>query len=419
MSSVAVPSRPEPGAAAPPSAARAAAWGLLVTAVQVLLACLSSGRADPARAYAELINWDGVHYQSVVAEGYHSPLEPTAKRHGNVGFFPGYPVAAAAVMRLTGLPLRLALPLTAQLCCWGFWTYLLLLCRRWGVPPRLALWGVLLLAAQPAAFFLVAAYSESLFLMTTLGFIYWSERRGPAAAALAALHGFAMTATRLVGLPVVVYPLASLWLQADWRRRGALADVLRRSAGPLLVGAVAALGVASYFVYCQIQFGRWDLYIKTQEAAWYVKPYAWALFSPRIFEVGLPELKRGVDPDFLSRAATLFLVLAFAALPALEVWRATRRGDGSWRGRAALYLAAFLLFWGPLCGYWWDHFRSMIRYALPVLVLLVLAVLHGLARRGVAEPGPRVRLLLGAWAAVSVCLQLALAFRYTHDHWVA
>jgi hypothetical protein len=417
MSSIAAPRAAAEGAG--PDVLRAAGWGLVVVVVQLLAVWLSSWQPDPVQAYRRLLYWDGSWYYKVVVEGYHSPPEPTAQHYGNVGFFPGYPLAAAALARLTGLEVWVALPLTAQLCAWGFWVYLLLLCRHWGVPPGLARTGALLLAVQPAAFFLVAAYSESLFLLALLGFVYWTERPGPWSAPLAALHGYALTATRLVGLPVVIYPLLRLWLRHDWRRPNALADALRQSAGPLLVAAAASLGALSYFAYCHFQLGHWDLYMKTQAAGWHVKPNPWALFSTRLLHVGHPNWRRGVDPDFLSRGVTLLLALAFVALPALEAWLALRRGERSWRERAPRFAAAFLLFWAPVCGYWWDHFRSMIRYALPVLALLTPALLHLLARRGVVALSRPARLLLTAAAALSALLQLGLACRFMHAAWVA
>ena len=71
-----------------------------------------------------------------------------------------------------------ALLITAQLAAWGFWSYFFLFCKRWNISPALQICGALLIAAHPAAFFLVAAYSESLFLMALLGFIYWSTAEG-------------------------------------------------------------------------------------------------------------------------------------------------------------------------------------------------------------------------------------------------
>jgi hypothetical protein len=392
------------------SVSAAVGWGLVVALAQTLAACLAGALPPtPARPYESLVQWDGVWYGRIAAEGYHSPAVPTPQSYGNVGFFPAYPLATAAVAWMTGLPPTAALPLTAQLACWGVWTYLLLLCRRWGVPPRLARWGVLLLALHPAAFFLASAYSESLFLLAALGFVYWSDRRGPRAAVLAALHGVVLTATRLVGLPLVIYPLVRTWFSAY----GA-----RRSAAPLLVGLVAALGGLGYFAFCQLQFGRWDLYFRTQEAGWHVQPHPLALLSPRVWEVGLPDLGRGLDPDFVNRLAVPLTLLLFVGLLALEVVLARRRETG-WRERAGLYVAALALFWLPADAYWSQHWLSMLRYTFPVWVLLLLALGRLLGRVGVAEPPRAARIALAVWLTASAALQLALLYRFTHGHWVA
>ncbi len=123
-----------------------------------------------------------------------------------------------AAPRATGWPKEVATLAAAQLACWGFWTYVFLLFQRWRVPAKLAVLGCVLLVSRPAAFFLVAAYSEPLFLMSLLGFLYWSGAESRAAPFLAALHGFVLTATRISGLPIVVWPILYAWLNALERR---------------------------------------------------------------------------------------------------------------------------------------------------------------------------------------------------------
>ena len=62
---------------------------------------------------------------------------------------------------------------TSQAACWIFWTYLLVLLARWQVSAPVACGGVIALAVHPAAFFLVAGYSESLFLTAMIGFVFY------------------------------------------------------------------------------------------------------------------------------------------------------------------------------------------------------------------------------------------------------
>src|SRR5207249_8092520 len=79
--------------------------------------------------------------------------------------------------------------------------------KRWNISAPLQVGGALLILTHPAAFFLIAAYSESLFLMALLGFIYWSSAQGRASKVWAALHGVVMSATRIVGIVCAAFPL--------------------------------------------------------------------------------------------------------------------------------------------------------------------------------------------------------------------
>ena len=122
--------------------------------------------------------------------------------------------------------------MTAQVAAWGFWSYFFLFCQRWNLSPLLQFFGALSIAAHPAAFFLVAGYSESLFLMSLLGFIYWSSAEGRLAKFLAALHGFVMSATRIVGIPCAAFPVVREVCKNGWaaaRARHWIRDMRQRS----------------------------------------------------------------------------------------------------------------------------------------------------------------------------------------------
>src|SRR5205814_10627781 len=139
----------------------------------------------------------------IIDRGYQTiipPIDHKVMEVSNVAFFPAYPAFAVLLRNVFNVSTGTALLITAQLAAWGFWTYFFLFCRRWKVAPSLQICGTLLILANPAAFFLVAAYSESLFLMALLGFIYWSTTEGRTAKALAATHGLVMSATRIVGI---------------------------------------------------------------------------------------------------------------------------------------------------------------------------------------------------------------------------
>ncbi len=262
------PNSPPAGPRIPP-AVLAAGLGLGVALVQLVLACSLSGRANISESYRALYQWDSIHYGNIAVGGYVCPPQLTHESHGNVSWFPGFPLSIWLLRAAAGWPKEVATLAAAQLACWGFWTYVFLLFQRWRIPIRLSALGFLLLVSRPSAFFLVAAYSEPLFLMSLLGFVYWSVREIRAAPVLAALHGLVLTATRISGLPVVVYPVLYAWLnqprEAGSRRNAA------RLATALAVAAFAALGAGLFFLYCQIHFGCWDLYMKTQLLGWGVR----------------------------------------------------------------------------------------------------------------------------------------------------
>jgi hypothetical protein len=294
----------------------------------------------------------------------------------------------------------------------------MLLGRQFLPRPRLLGWAVLLVAVHPASLFLVAGYTESLFLLGLLGFIYWGDRPGPAAFALAAVHGYVMTATRLVGVPLVIYPLLRVWLRpADEQPvPGALRRRLVRAA---VLGAVAFLGAASFFAYCQLRFGQWDLYMKTEEVGWGVRPDYFALFSWQIYRIGWPHWREYyVDPEFLGRLSVPFLLAVFVGLLAVELRRGGR-GVAGRRERLPLYCGAWLLFYVPVCGHASRCLSSVLRFELCAYPFLVLAVLHLVARAYPGRLPRRTRRLFTGWLLASLVLNLAMTWRFTHGLWVA
>src|SRR5882672_10429299 len=175
---------------------RSLAAGLLLTAVQLALAVgLLAPEGPLSDRYQSLIQHDSYWFINIVDGGYQTivpPIDHKVMEVSNVAFFPAYPAIAALLRNAFNIGTGTALLIAAQLAAWGFWSYFFLFCRRWKVACSLQICGTLLILANPAAFFLVAAYSESLFLMALLGFIYWSTAQGRAARVLAAMHGMVL-----------------------------------------------------------------------------------------------------------------------------------------------------------------------------------------------------------------------------------
>src|SRR5207302_3000051 len=121
--------------------------------------------------------------------------------------------------------------------------------ERWNLPSGWQLLGALAILAHPAAFFLVAGYSESLFLMGLLGFLFWSGTEARGARILAAIHGIVMSATRIVGLPCALAPLVKRIWELGWRKLTNVRDWLANYGATALLSASAMLGGLGFFIY--------------------------------------------------------------------------------------------------------------------------------------------------------------------------
>lgn len=360
---------------------------LAITTVQVALALLATGEQWPSRTptiapshlaramliaegsnpWEKLCAWDCLWYWDIAELGYHSTLPPVAQNPdlANVAFFPGMPLAARAARTVTGVSWPTAVVLVSQLAAVAFWWYVLALLAGWGIRPWVIAFAVFAIFAHPAAVLLVAGYSESLFLMAALGLVYWSERARSAsvfglAPILAALHGIVMSATRIVGIPLAGYPAV---------RSIVLSFLTREMAGrtlgrDLILSVVAATGGIAFFVFCQLKFGRWDLYMETQRIGWnlgndYLAPlrlssYRWSDTRHQAIAVCLLALLVVVLAEFILRK------------------RNREQGPAHWSARLAALYMALVMFAISVLGTASANFASFVRYSLPVVVLLVL-----------------------------------------------
>src|SRR5438874_4506532 len=228
---------------------------LLVTLMQIAMVVgLLAPDGPLSYRYSTLIQHDSYWFMNIIDRGYQTivpPINHKVMEVSNVAFFPAYPVIAAVLRYGLHFDTDSALLITAQMAAWGFWSYFFLFCSRWDLSPALQFFGALSIIAHPAAFFLIAGYSVSLFLMALLGFIYWSSVEGRAAKVLAVLHGIVMSATRIVGLPCAAFPVVRDLFKKGWsalrNRRCWLSNY--GSAVAVMIGAI--FGAVSFFVYCQ------------------------------------------------------------------------------------------------------------------------------------------------------------------------
>ncbi len=397
------------------------ALGLLVTLAQVgLVVAFSNPTGTWTERYRTLVQHDSYWFANIIDRGYGSTLPPIEHKEmevSNVAFFPAYPLLTKAVKRLTNLDTYAALLVTAQFSTWAFWTYFFLFSERWELSLPLQLFGVLAIVAHPAAFYLVAGYSESLFLATLVGFIYWSTREGPVARVLAVLHGGVMSATRIVGLICAGFPMVYSVFTKGWRRTENFRAILARYRAPLLVTLLSMLGGLAFFAYCQVRWGRWDLYMLTQSAGWAIEPDYFAAFRPQNYRWALPPYD---DTSVVSQFTSALAGGFFCVIAGVELLAALWRWSG-WQERVGFYFCAAVIYYLSLAGVASVQMESMLRYDLCVHALVVLGLLHFLRQFRVTPVFVRA-LAMGAAAvlcAAGLALQGYYVWNFTQGNWVA
>jgi hypothetical protein len=161
---------------------------------------------------APAARWDSVWFLTIAQHGYAG--------QDRAAFFPLYPLLVELGRVLTTAPLLWAIVLS----CAAFVVALAALHRLAviEVGPQAARWSVYALALWPGALWFSAAYSESLFLMVSVGAVLAARTgRWGVAGALGALAA----ATRSAGLLLLV-PLVLLWWDARRARTAGARELL-------------------------------------------------------------------------------------------------------------------------------------------------------------------------------------------------
>jgi hypothetical protein len=394
--------------------------GLLVTLAQLVLAVgLLAPTGSLSFRYNSLVQHDSHWFANIVNRGYQTivpPIDHKVMEVSNVAFFPAYPMLAAAFRRGFGLETDTALLVAAQAAAWGFWSYFFLFCERWGVSPGAQTVGALSILAHPASFFLVAAYSESLFLMALLGFIYWNGVSGRAAGFWATVHGVLMSGTRIVGIPCAAYPVVRSLLSTtrDFLRRPIA--WLNKNRQAIAIMLLSTLGAGLFFLFCQLRWGHWNMYMLTQFAGWGIVPDYLAVFKPASYRWLIPALN---DPTEASQMAMTIGGLLLAAAVVIELLPAVRRRT-EWPVRVGIYFCAALIYFISVSGVACVAMESMLRYEFCVHALIVLAFLHFLRQ---FRPPPVAVWTLGTIVVLASAAGLSVqgwyVWNFTRGNWIA
>jgi hypothetical protein len=251
------------------AALRAFAWSRLAILAVAVFAALSSGVAVERNAgkfdlpavtaplggtgdivASPLARWDAVWYLSIAGQGYEDADSP---RHA---FFPLYPLLARAVAEAGGGGAAAVLIGAYAIALAAFLAALVLLHRLTAIElGRRAAWpALLLLCTFPASLYFGAPYSESLFLLCSVGAFYAARSGNWAWAGVAAAGA---SATRSAGV-LLLLPLVFLYLYGP-RPDTAAPRVGLRPRYPvrpsILWLGLAPLGLAAYAAYLGIAYG--------------------------------------------------------------------------------------------------------------------------------------------------------------------
>ncbi len=216
----------------------------------------------PTSGWELFTHWDGAWYKKIAQFGY--DYEHGVDRRATVVFFPAFPLLCWVLMKL-GLSYAIAGTIISNLACLGA-MYIL---YRWvkEVHGRtIAEWSLVALGFMPCAIFSVAAYTESLFLLATLGALYYFYRQHYG---WATFWGILMTATRPPGLLIVP---ALLWI--SWQQK--------RSPVAYVSAALMAISCILFSLYCGWKFGYPFAWI-TSHGSWAEGVVSWQLLVERMF----------------------------------------------------------------------------------------------------------------------------------------
>jgi Gpi18-like mannosyltransferase len=238
-----------------------------------------------------LTQWDGTWYRYIAERGYASPMPAVA-----TAFFPAYPLAVRAVAFVVR-DLQVACLLVSNGCLVAA-ALLLKKLLRFDYDERVCRRAIVFLLFNPVSFFFSAAYTESMFLLLSIGALL-AARQGRWLGS--GLCGALLTATRPPGLLIAAPLLAEYFIQ--WRQQR---DGLRRLFHPRLLWlGLVPVGLALYLFHCYTIRGDWLAPIHAQDVWRKRLTWPWqSFFWPQNFSPAHIPLYQGIV------AAAVVLIIA-------------------------------------------------------------------------------------------------------------
>ncbi|MDQ6625694.1 MAG: hypothetical protein M3Y69_06080 [Verrucomicrobiota bacterium] len=395
-----------------------------ITLAQILLATLAGRGANWHDRYMSLWTFDGGWYADIINYGYRTTVPPGAGAQYNLGFFPGYPVAAGILANIFHLSAGVALLLTAQIAAVVFWWLLLRILQRWKVASSVTLCVVLLVFSQPGGFFFVVSYPESLAMAALLVLLSLGARTGRSVPMLlgAAAGGYVLSATRIAGAPVAVIP--AVWACRDFLMMPAARGHLPRRVFAAIwrhaiVAIATAAGTISFFIFCAVRFGHWDAYTRARAVGWFgAKADYTALLLRENFHLYRPRFaEEFISHNDVSQLYFQLLLLLLVAMPLIDFWLCRRKQRWDLIERLPYYLAGWIFLFVSASGganLPGGSYTGFFRYGIYTQVPLALAWAHG-RRHSVSAERPlclAAQVLVFLLAAIGIALQAQFCWRY-------
>ena len=364
--------------------------GLFAFLIQLSLILLICPEKTLSGAWFSLAShWDSEWYEAIAQYGYMNTSFPQSSglRTANVVFFPGYPYLARFLILAFGIKAKVALLLVSQTATLLFWCLFFHIVRMVSWGKQLA--ATLLIALFPTSWFMFVGYSESVFMLSACLMLWAATERHWI---LSSMSGVVMTATRLIGLPVLIAPLLAfiitqfspLKLRSQNNNNLLILKQLKPFVMLLFFGS---LGCVLFLLYCLVAFRSWHLYFDMERFFWsgtadplflfklptwlppplgYSLDYApplnnsYAVFFPfQFFRVAAYTFSEALVPIFM-------WLFVFYLLGLLRKLKQIDQSSFTW------FLAAFLVFLITCFSLSTRHYESMSRCLFPVWVFFVI-----------------------------------------------
>lgn len=333
-------------------------------------------------------NWDSGYFECIVKFGYFGPACLDGTTSARMAFFPGYPLLARALALAIGAGHLSATSVVTAL---------------WAVPTVASIFGAVLIyriaetqesgavarratvlfVLGPYALFLVASYSESLYLAFAMGAWYLVLRRR---FWLSGLVGLCATLTRVSGLFLV--PALLVLYVVETRRQGRKLRLVE------FIGvAVSGLGAAGYLLWLALRTGHLNAWFKAQGEGW-DRRTQWPWLT--LYRQGLHIL---FEPTFDWQAQAVLELVFAIGICAGFVLLIKRR---NWPGAVLVGLTALSMMTS-------NTYLSLARNSLTLFPLTVL--LAALLVR------TRHRWLFWAAAAVGAVILVYNTVQFSLGHW--